>query len=314
MKRISGKRLLNNNWVVPASVLILTLCIGSFALAATGSSSSDPYSFLPPTMTSATLATTATTQVRPAPTSSTASPFLGYQTVATTAPADAIAAAELALEQAKENAILDLIGEKMTPEDKVVFVQLRAVAAEQRLAVTRAQAEACRPPRHDRRPHRQVPGDAGRAERVYGRHYQLDRASLGAHLRVAAAAPAILRRPPDPVPVAPSVARASGVNGFSRKLTPRPAARHGRWRCGCSPTCRGPADRAGRSRTRRARSLPCIAPGKHDVGEKEIDGQLALLEGGHGLVGRAEGDHLVAAPRPARARSGCAETTRPPPP
>jgi hypothetical protein len=141
MKRISGKRLLNNNWVVPASVLILTLCIGSFALAATGSSSSDPYLFLPPTMTSATSATTATTQVRPAPTSSTASPFLGYQTVATTAPADAIAAAELALEQAKENAILDLIGEKMTPEDKVVFAQLRGIAAEQLLAVTRAQAE-----------------------------------------------------------------------------------------------------------------------------------------------------------------------------
>lgn len=141
MKRISAKRLLNNNWVVPASVLILTLCIGSFALAATGSSSSDPYLFLPPTMTSATSATTATTQVRPAPTSSTASPFLGYQTVATTAPADAIAAAELALEQAKENAILDLIGEKMTPEDKVVFAQLRGIAAEQLLAVTRAQAE-----------------------------------------------------------------------------------------------------------------------------------------------------------------------------
>ncbi len=141
MKRISAKRLLNNNWVVPASVLILTLCIGSFALAATGSSSSDPYLFLPPTMTSATSATTATTQVRPAPTSSTASPFLGYQTVATAAPADAIAAAELALEQAKENAILDLIGEKMTPEDKVVFAQLRGIAAEQLLAVTRAQAE-----------------------------------------------------------------------------------------------------------------------------------------------------------------------------
>jgi hypothetical protein len=92
-------------------------------------------------MTSATSATTATTQVRPAPTSSTASPFLGYQTVATASPTDAIAAAELALEQAKENAILDLIGEKMTPEDKVVFAQLRGIAAEQLLAVTRAQAE-----------------------------------------------------------------------------------------------------------------------------------------------------------------------------
>ena len=138
MKRISAKRLLNNNWVVPASVLILTLCIGSFALASTGSPRDNRYSFLPTTSTSPT---TATTRAPAATTSSTTSPFLGYQTVATASPTDALTESQIALEQAKENAILDLIGEKMTPEDKVVFAQLRAIAGEQLLAVTRAQAD-----------------------------------------------------------------------------------------------------------------------------------------------------------------------------
>jgi hypothetical protein len=134
MKGFFGNRFFHNKWVVPVSALILTLSIGSFALASTGEHKT--YSFIPPSATS----TTSVTQAA-ATTSSTltAFPALQLETV-TTAAAAPLTAAELELQQAKENAILDLIGEKMTADDKVTFDELRVVATQQQLALGQAQA------------------------------------------------------------------------------------------------------------------------------------------------------------------------------
>lgn len=152
MKRTKMKRFLQNKWMVPVSALVLTLCIGSFALASTNPA--DPYSFVP---TSSSSTTAVTRAVAPSSSSTTSLPNLQYQTVSTTpttptalaapaaSPADAAAAAaaaaELQLQQAKENAILDLIGEKMSADDKTIFDQLRATATDQQLALSRAQAD-----------------------------------------------------------------------------------------------------------------------------------------------------------------------------
>ena len=122
--------------------IVLTLCIGSFALASTGTG--DNYSLTPATASSTTALTqAAVTQAAVTSSSSTTSlPALQLPTV-DTAPAAAVAAAsaaDLQLQQAKENAILDLIGEKMTADDKTTFDQLRAIAAQEQVAVSQAQA------------------------------------------------------------------------------------------------------------------------------------------------------------------------------
>lgn len=136
MKLSSIKRFLQNKWMVPISALILSLCIGSLAVAATSPQSGSGYSFPPYTSSSAT-----TTTQQAASVSSTTLPGIGYQTTPITVYGAALSEAELAVEQAKENAILDLIREKMTAEDKVVFDQLRVIASQQQMAVSKAQTD-----------------------------------------------------------------------------------------------------------------------------------------------------------------------------
>jgi outer membrane protein TolC len=137
MKHGFGKQLLQNKWVVPLSAMVLTLAIGSFALAGTGAD--DRYSF--------DLGSTSTSEVGQVSTTSTSFstttslPSLDWPTVETTAADAATAAADAQLQQAKEKAILDLIRDEMTAEDKVVFDQLRTVAAQQQQALGKAQAD-----------------------------------------------------------------------------------------------------------------------------------------------------------------------------
>jgi hypothetical protein len=135
MKRVFDKRMLQNKWVVPLSAMILTLCVGSFALASTAAHESR-YSFIPP----ADASTTSLTQPE-STTTSTSLPTLPMQTAETANQAAPMTADELAIQQAKENAILDLIREKMTAEDQATFDQLRAVAAEQQAALSKAQSD-----------------------------------------------------------------------------------------------------------------------------------------------------------------------------
>jgi hypothetical protein len=132
-QRPTGKQLLQNKWVVPLCAVILTMAIGSFALA--GVNGTDGYPMM----------STSTTLTAPAAYTATTVPALPFQVTdngaaGATTPTTLDAAA-LAAEQAKENAILDLIGEKMSPEDKSVFEQLRTIAASQHQALTQAQAD-----------------------------------------------------------------------------------------------------------------------------------------------------------------------------
>jgi|WetSurMetagenome_2_1015567.scaffolds.fasta_scaffold450105_1 hypothetical protein len=136
MKGFFGRRFFQNKWVVPLSAMILTLCIGSFALASTAKH--DSYSFIPPGSTSTT-ATTQATAAAPT-TSTTVLPGLPLQTLAT-GTVTTLSAADLELQQAKENAILGLIREKMTADDQATFDQLRAVAADQQATLLKAQAD-----------------------------------------------------------------------------------------------------------------------------------------------------------------------------
>jgi hypothetical protein len=136
MKRSSIKRFFQNKWVVPLSAMVLTLCIGSFAIAGTGSHDHD-YSFIPPS------SSTTVSLVLAAPSSPTSTTLLTPSLAALVASPAATAqmtAEQLALEQAKENAILDLIREKMSPDDQAVFDQLRSVAAQQQQTLSQAQA------------------------------------------------------------------------------------------------------------------------------------------------------------------------------
>jgi hypothetical protein len=133
MKRLFDNRFLKNKWVVPASALILTLCIGSFALAGTGSH--DRYSFIPPSSSS-----TSSTQAAVASSSTTSVPAAQLPLVEETTPTSALSTADLQLQQAKENAILDLIREKMGADDQVAFDQLRSIAAQQQQALSEAEA------------------------------------------------------------------------------------------------------------------------------------------------------------------------------
>ena len=152
--------------MVPASALILTLCIGSFALAST--SSHDSYSFIPPASSS----TTTITQAAVTSSSSTTSlPTLQDPTVYPptrpdlTTPVTSVTSADVQLQQAKENAILDLIREKMSADDKTIFDQLRAIAGQQQVALSLAQADLQATKDQDNRSDRQVPRRVQRHQR-----------------------------------------------------------------------------------------------------------------------------------------------------
>lgn len=144
MKRVFWQDLMKNKWVVPLAAITLTLAIGSISFAATGNSAGElpvvttvkiaAASVTPSSTTTSTTAATVTTL--PAPIL--ISPSLtntSIDTVDTQSPED------LALQQAKENAILDLLRERMTEADRVTFDQLRSLATEQQLAVAEAEAE-----------------------------------------------------------------------------------------------------------------------------------------------------------------------------
>lgn len=154
MNRPSGRKILASKWVVPLSAMVLTLAIVSFALAGTavdgGGATSSASSWSP----AATTPAPTTTSTMPAglsfllngssaATAYTAAGATGAAGAANgAATADAAAAsAALQLELAKENAILDLIREKMTVDDQLVFDRLRAVASQQQVALNQTQAD-----------------------------------------------------------------------------------------------------------------------------------------------------------------------------
>jgi len=149
MKRVFWQDLMKNKWVVPLAAITLTLAIGSISFAATGNSAGElpvvttvkiAAASVTPSSTTTSSTTTSTTAatVTTLPAPILISPSLtntSIDTVDTQSPED------LALQQAKENAILDLLRERMTEADRVTFDQLRSLATEQQLAVAEAEAE-----------------------------------------------------------------------------------------------------------------------------------------------------------------------------
>jgi len=146
MKRVFWRDFMKNKWVVPLAAITLTLAIGSISFAATGNGAGEL-----PVVTTVTTTTAGTPVTPSSTTTSTTAPTV------TTLPApillslsladtntDAVEAQspeDLAIQQAKENAILDLIREKMTEADRVAFDGLRSLAAQQQLIAAQAEAE-----------------------------------------------------------------------------------------------------------------------------------------------------------------------------
>jgi hypothetical protein len=115
MKKTFWRPAVSRKWVVPIAALVFTLSIGSvaFAVGGTGADSAAALALRAHASLASTDAATATTLSE----------------------ADA-----LALDQAKENAILDLIRQKMSPADQEILDELRASAGTQQLELQQAQA------------------------------------------------------------------------------------------------------------------------------------------------------------------------------
>ena len=135
MKRLFRRRFFGRKWVVPVAALLLSLSVGSIAFATTGSASGS--SAAATTTSSTTVSNSATTT--PATTAAAGTGLVAPATA--TGSGGTLASDQLAAEQAKENAILDLIREKMTSADQATFDQLRATATEEQTTLQQAQAE-----------------------------------------------------------------------------------------------------------------------------------------------------------------------------
>ena len=142
MKRLFQRRFFNRKWVVPVAALVLSLSVGSIAFATTGSGSSG--SATAATVSSASVADPTTTTLPATPTTAAAPATSGTSVPGATTEISgggALSSDQLAAEQAKENAILDLIREKMTSADQATFDQLRATATEDQTVLQQAQAD-----------------------------------------------------------------------------------------------------------------------------------------------------------------------------
>ena len=142
MKRLFQRRFFNRKWVVPVAALVLSLSVGSIAFATTGPSSSG--SATAATVSSASVADSTTTTLPATPTTAAAPAISGTSLTGATTDISGgagLSSDQLAAEQAKENAILDLIREKMTSADQATFDQLRATATEDQTVLQQAQAD-----------------------------------------------------------------------------------------------------------------------------------------------------------------------------
>ncbi len=141
MKRLFQQRFFNRKWVVPVAALVLTLSVGSIAFATTGTTSGG--STTSTTAKSATASDSATATIPATATTEAATAATGTDLAGTATESGSggmLTADQLAAEQAKENAILDLLREKMTSADQVTFDQLRTAATEEQTALQQAQA------------------------------------------------------------------------------------------------------------------------------------------------------------------------------
>lgn len=129
MRRFFQSRFFKRKWVVPVAALVLTLSVGSIAFAATGSTTMDA-------STSGVVSTATTVTVR-----ATTDATLDLSGGAVDQGSAVLSSDQLAVAQAKENAILDLIREKMTSADQATFDQLRAAATEEQAALQQAQTD-----------------------------------------------------------------------------------------------------------------------------------------------------------------------------
>ena len=142
MKRLFQRRFFSRKWVVPVAALVLSLSVGSIAFATTGSGSGG--SMTSATVSSASVADPTTTTLPATPITAAASATSAASVPGATTEISGVGALssdQLAAEQAKENAILDLIREKMTSADKATFDQLRATATEDQTVLQQAQAD-----------------------------------------------------------------------------------------------------------------------------------------------------------------------------
>jgi len=142
MKRLFQRRFFNRKWAVPVAALVLSLSVGSIAFATTGSGSGG--SVTSSTVSSASVADPTTTTLPAAPTTAVAPASSGTRVPGATTEISGggvLSSDQLAAEQAKENAILDLIREKMTSADQATFDQLRATATEDQTVLQQAQAD-----------------------------------------------------------------------------------------------------------------------------------------------------------------------------
>jgi hypothetical protein len=131
MKQFFQRRVFRRKWVVPVAALVLTLSIGSIAFATSESTGAG-------SPVSATVSTPTTATASAATAAAAAGPVDGG-TVGSTG--SSLSSDQSEAQQAKENAILDLIREKMTSTDQATFDRLRAVAVEQQAALQQAQAD-----------------------------------------------------------------------------------------------------------------------------------------------------------------------------
>jgi len=129
------RELLRRKWLIPIAALVLTLSIGAAAWAETGSSSTDSAT-APSTNTPST---TAPSTTQPSETNGFGGPCgrgdrFGGEAPLTEAQRQALQQQQQD-RQAKRNAALKLIRDKMSQADQATFDQLQATATQQRSAL-----------------------------------------------------------------------------------------------------------------------------------------------------------------------------------
>ena len=142
------RRLGSAKWVVPVAVLILTLSIGSIAFAVTGSTDTKQDTGAAVAAgagagASGNVAATTTTVTTPALVLAVQASASATGSAAGATAGTAVGAASqdaLAIDQIKENAILDLLRQKMAPADQATLDQLRAQAAGEQTQLLQIQA------------------------------------------------------------------------------------------------------------------------------------------------------------------------------
>ena len=143
MKRDFWRRTITARWTVPVAALLLTLCIGSVAFAMNDTSSSQTASTAAAVKSAAATVASSSTSTT---SGSTSAVVLAVRADASSATSTTVATTattaedSLVLDQAKENAILDLIRQKMSASDQATLDKLRAAAAGEQTQVQQAQA------------------------------------------------------------------------------------------------------------------------------------------------------------------------------